>query len=309
MGSASAATRAGPPSFGIGIACCNEAQNVGELLQALATSFGAGSTPQRIVVVSDASTDGTDEIVRRFAESSSVPVLLESRSERGGKASAINRIIELSGEVELIVLISADVLPVPGWLPSLLTPFEQDDVGVAGCRVEPTGSDRFLAVRVSRLLWRLHHRIALRRPKSTEVTVFRNRLQRIDETSLVDEAEIEVALRDAGFRVVYVPEAIVRSASPTAVTDYLRQRVRVTLGHLALAERRGYRVATLSPAARVRALVDEVRQGGVDASTVMAAAVLESAVLVAAHAARWWSGAPTGRWPRIDSAKRPVAPR
>lgn len=219
-----------PPSrtFGIGIACSNEAQNIGQLLEALASSWHQGFVPVRLAVISDASRDGTDELVREFAGRSSVPVLLESRPERRGKAAAVNRIIELLEDVDLIVLVSADVLLAPDCLERLLEPFAGDDVGVVAGRVVPAGPADALAVRVSELLWQLHHQIALRSPKSTEVTVFRNRQQRIDEASLVDEAEIEQGLTDAGYRVVYQPEARIYAQSPSSIRDYLRQRVRVT---------------------------------------------------------------------------------
>jgi len=295
-------------SFGIGIACSNEAQNIGQLLRTLTDSWVDGHGPERLVVVSDGSRDGTDEAVRRFADQSSIPVVLDVRPERRGKAAAVNRIIEMLDDVDVIVLVSADVLPEADCLERMLAPFDERDVGVTACRVVPEGPDRFLAVRVSRLLWSLHHRIALAQPKSTEITAFRNLQQRIDEASLVDEAEIEGGLVAAGYRIVYVPEAMVRSVSPLSIRDYLRQRVRVTRGHLTLAERRGYRVGTLSMKSRLAALLEAGRAGELDASTVIAGAALESAVLAAAHAQRWWAKGPEGRWARIHSAKRPVRP-
>lgn len=292
-------------SFGIGIACSNEAQNVGQLLAALARSWTAAFVPVRVVVVSDASRDGTDEIVRRFAADSAVPVLLEARPVRRGKAAAVNRIIELLDDVDVIVLVSADVMPEPRCLSRLLASFRDGTVGVAGGRVVVEGPSRVLAVRVSRLLWQLHHRIAQSQPKSTEITAFRNVGQRIDETSLVDEAELECELLARGFRVVYVPAARVRSMSPLTIRDYLQQRVRVTCGHLALARRRGYRVGTLSTGGRLRALVAEARTGELELATVVAAAALEAVVLIVAYGSRAWPATPLGRWRRVRSAKRP----
>lgn len=286
--------------------CYNEAQNIRRLLDQLCETWPRGGGPARVVVVSDASTDGTDEIVAQVARRAPIDIELIVSSERRGKSAAVNRIIEQLDDVDVIVLISADVLPVGDCLARLLAPFERDDVGVAGGRPVAEGPADNAAVRVSQLLWELHHHIALHQPKSTEITAFRNLHQRIDEASLVDEAEIERSVTQASYRVVYVPEARIRTMSPLTLRDYVRQRVRVTVGHLALAHDKGYRVGTLSMRARLAALRSVRQAGRLRLDTLLLAAALESAVYGVAQVVRRMGKMPPRTWSRIESAKRPL---
>jgi glycosyltransferase involved in cell wall biosynthesis len=56
-----------PQTFGFAIPCFNEAQNLPALLPLLDRTRVEGVSPARFIVVSDASRDGTDEIVEAFA--------------------------------------------------------------------------------------------------------------------------------------------------------------------------------------------------------------------------------------------------
>lgn len=305
------AERAGPEggdfTFGIGVPCRDEAQNIGRLLESLCRRWPEGRVPTRIVVVSDGSRDGSDDIVRSVAGNSPVPVQLVSLSEPAGKPAAINRILAELRDVDVVLLVSADVIPLGDCLLQLLDALEQPDVGVAAGRVMPEGPENNLAARVSRLLWDLHHQIVLDEPKSTEVTAHRNVLAHIDQDTIVDEAEIDCAMSRAGYRIAYVPQALVRTMSPLSLGDYVRQRLRVTSGHLALARAKGHRVSTLSTRSRLRALFRVARSGRLPLGTLLVAAVLETGIYGAALALGTRKSR-DGTWSRIESAKRPVRP-
>jgi hypothetical protein len=162
---------------------------------------------------------------------------------------------------------------------------------------------------VSRLLWALHHRIALSTPKSTEITAFRNVFRAIDPTSRTDEAAIEEAVTSRGYRVVYVPDALIRTNCPLTLRDYVKQRTRVTLGHLALAHEKGYGVGTLSWQRRLGALRDVWRSEGVKLTTLTLGVLLESWVYGAAWLRYRFNPAHHGIWSRSDSTKRSFSER
>lgn len=95
--------------------------------------------PVRWVIVSDGSTDGTDEIVRRNAERHPWIVLLrrerESSRHFAGKAHAVNAGYEsMAGlEFDLVGNLDADITLPPDYYEFLISRFEQmPELGVAG---------------------------------------------------------------------------------------------------------------------------------------------------------------------------------
>jgi len=285
-------------AFAVAIPVSNEAQNIVPLLERVSAAH-----PARILVVSDGSTDGTDALVREFAARSPIPVALESSPERRGKADAVNRIVAAMPDQPVIAMISGDAMPDPGCIDRLVAAFADETVGVAAGRPVPHGPSGVPAVEVSRLLWALHHRIALASPKSTEITVFRNVFPGIDPDARTDEAAIEAAVTSRGYRVVYVPDALIRTNCPLTLRDYVKQRTRVTLGHLMLA-RDGYDVGTLSWTGRVRALAEVWREEGVRPTTLALGVVLEAGIYLMAWLRLRFGPRPRGKWARIDSTKR-----
>ena len=283
--------------FAVAIPVSNEAQNIVALLER-----AAASRPARILVVSDGSTDDTDTLVRSFAARSPVPIDLATSPVRRGKADAVNRIIGALSGIDVIVMISGDAMPDERCIERLVAAFDDETVGVAAGRPMPQGPEGVPAVEVSRLLWAVHHRIAQANPKSTEITAFRNVFPSIDPTARADEAAIEAAVTRRGYRVVYKPDALILTNCPLSLREYVRQRTRVTLGHLALA-REGYSVGTLSWGQRVRAVGDVWREEGVKLSTLVRAALLEAGIYGAAWL-RLQFGRPSGLWERSDSTKR-----
>jgi len=290
-------------TFAVAIPVSNEAQNIVALLERAVTA-----KPQRILVVSDGSTDGTDHLVRSFAACSPVPVALETTASRRGKADAVNRLIAALRDVDVIAMISGDAMPADGCIERLVAAFEDPTVGVAAGRPVPEGPAGVPAVEVSRLLWALHHRIAMACPKSTEITVFRNVIPGIDATSRTDEAAIEAAVMNQGYRIVYEPKAVIRTNCPLSLREYVKQRTRVTLGHLVVA-RDGYGVGTLSWRQRFRALGTLWREEGIKVSTMIRAVVLETVIYCAAWLRLHISRPSHGVWSRVSSTKRPFGER
>ncbi len=68
-----------------------------------------------VIVVDDASTDGTAEAVEGFARSSRYPVRVERLASNSGPAAARNRAIDLA-RGRILVFANDDILPEPGFL-------------------------------------------------------------------------------------------------------------------------------------------------------------------------------------------------
>jgi poly-beta-1,6-N-acetyl-D-glucosamine synthase len=308
LGAASEGTQVNHPPrrFAFAVPCHNEHANIGRLVAALSKVTFRGSGPERIVVVSDASSDGTDEIVMEAARQSTVSVRLIQRGERLGKCSAINRALLEMENVEVVVMVSADTLPGEGCIARLLTAFDDPTVGVAGGRPVPTGDSWLWSVRVTRVLWVVHHFIASVQPKTTEITAFRNVEIRLDENSLVDEAEIEHTIGAKGFTVAYIPDAIVYTPSALTIADYVRQRTRVTVGHIQLRRRSSFTIGSLSIGLRVRATMRALREESCDVPAVSLGVLLEVVIYIAGWARAYRTHSKSGIWERIESTKRTV---
>jgi cellulose synthase/poly-beta-1,6-N-acetylglucosamine synthase-like glycosyltransferase len=156
----------------IGIMAHNEEANIGSLLEALLAQNTQEIEIDRIVVVASGCTDRTEEIVESFqADDSRIKLLRQARRE--GKASAINLMLQ-NEDNEVIVLQSADTLPVPYAIEALVSPFLNPEIGMVGGHPVPTNpTDNLIGFGVH-ILWDLHHKISLQRPKMGELIAFRN---------------------------------------------------------------------------------------------------------------------------------------
>lgn len=260
--------------YSVGVMVHNEERNIGRLLERLASELRADPGLERVVVVSSACTDRSDALIRDAAMRWPA-VRLVTEPVRRGKAAAINLFLEQARSSESCLLLSGDVLPDPGALGKLLDALRDPAVGMSAGRPVPVVSPRSLAGRVARLQWDLHHEVSLVSPKLGEVVAFRNVVDRLPADTAVDEASLEAILGARGFRLAYVPDAVVRNKAPDTVRDYLKQRRRIAAGHRHLRATRGYAVATSKPGLVVPATLRLLSREPGRAVTAVVAAGLE----------------------------------
>jgi cellulose synthase/poly-beta-1,6-N-acetylglucosamine synthase-like glycosyltransferase len=226
----------------IGIPAYNEEKNIGKLLGVLLKQETYHVRIDEIIVVSSDSTDRTDNIVEEFMRKDRRIKLIKEKVRRG-KASAVNQIIRVASN-DVLLLESADTLPERDTIEKLCRPFADESVGMTAARPVPVNDKRTFMGYVGSLLWTLHHIIADRNPKCGEMIAFRRVFNGVPEDIVADEAWIEWEVKRRGYRVVYVPDAIVYNKAPETVRDFLKQRRRIAYGHLDLKRRYGYVVST-----------------------------------------------------------------
>jgi len=241
----------------------DEATTVREAVEAVLAQRVRSAEIRSVVVVSSGSRDGTDEIVRDMLAGDRRLELLTEPTRRG-KISAVNLFLRSHPGMDVYVVTNADVVLAPGSLEALLGPFSDPGVGMTGGRIVPWDvageAEGFLAF-AHWLLWDLHHRIALERPKLGETIAVRPVVSTIPLEMVVDEAYLEAVVRAAGLRCVYVPEAVIRSRGSPDLRGFLAVRRRNAAGHLGLRASRGYEVSTWSLRGVLRALAGAVREG------------------------------------------------
>ena len=112
------------PSVTVLIAAHNEAQNIATTIQNKLEQDYPGNRLETIVI-SDGSTDGTEDIVREFDSQS---VQLIRREQRGGKAAALNEgVRHASGEI--LVFSDANSLYAPDAIRRMVENFADPEVG------------------------------------------------------------------------------------------------------------------------------------------------------------------------------------
>lgn len=226
----------------------NEERNVRALLDSVITQKTRRGELLEVVVVASGCTDGTArEVQAKAALDPRVRLLVQD--VRLGKTAALNAYIrERAPEAEAVLISSADILLQPGFLDLLLEVLEREPtVGMCGGRPVPINSRETITGRMVGFLWDLHHEISLQDPKLGEAVVVRaSLLTPLPEESPVDEASIEAHVTKQGYRLRYVPEAVIVNRGPDSVREFARQRRRIACGHYWVRATSGYTVSTLN---------------------------------------------------------------
>ena len=242
-------------SCSIGIFIHNEVQNIGKLLESLLNQNLKSVVIDEIIVVSSASTDGSDEIVESFSQRHPFIKLIQE-SERRGKSAAINTFISVASN-ELLLITSGDVVPAPNSVELLISSFFDESVGMVGGRPVPTDKENNFVGYWVNVQWRLHHKIALQSPKIGEMAAFRKVMDGIPPESAVDEASIEAIIKSHNLSLKYIPEAIIYNKGADTIKDFLKQRRRIAAGHLWLKKTQTYSVSTNKASLLIGPLLSE----------------------------------------------------
>jgi poly-beta-1,6-N-acetyl-D-glucosamine synthase len=225
---------------GVVVPTHNDGANIGPLLGRLLEEPEVG----QIVVVASGCDDGTVATVTRLSARHPERLRLYVERERSGKVSAVNfGLAQL--RTPILVVVSGDVLPERGSIARVVQALQEPGVGLAGGRPVPVNSSSTPIGHAAHLLWRLHHRLALHQPKLGEMIAIRaEAVVTLPKTS-VDEACFQALLEQAGWRSVYVPDAVVWNRGPSTTADFIGQRRQIHTGHLWLRRRQRYSVPSL----------------------------------------------------------------
>jgi len=261
-------------SCSLGVFAYNEAGNIVKLLNSLVSQELQQVEIAEIIVVSSASTDGTDDLVRSFSQQHP-QVRLIAQARREGKSSAINLFLKEATQ-QVCVVISGDVVPGRNTIELLVAPFGNVRIGATGGRPVPENDPGSFTGYAVHLLWNLHHRMALIAPKLGEMIAFRKVMDSIPADSAVDEASIEAIIRKQGLELKYIPEAIIHNKGPENIKDFIKQRRRIQNGHLWLKNQQGYQVISQDGGTMLNITRQELREHPRDSLKLVAVMAVEA---------------------------------
>lgn len=238
------------PIFSIVIPVWNGAAYLPACLESLAAQTACRPWNRcEIIAVDNASVDDSAAVI----ESLGGAVRLLRNPSNLGFGGGCNRGLA-AARGEILVVLNQDTTVVPGWLEALSAVFEDPQVGIAGCRILYPGSEivQHTGGRIDWPLGLAHHladgddqplerewvtgaALAMRRAVYSEIGGF-------DEgfwPGYFEDTDLCLRARAKGYKVLYVPDAVVYHQESTSLTDrrqlnaaYQRGRLRFVLKHL-----------------------------------------------------------------------------
>lgn len=199
-----------------------------------------------VMVVSDGSTDGTDDVVRGFEQSHPGRVRLIRQEPRQGKTAGLNLVVpEARGEI--VVFADANSIYEPDAIRHLVAAFDDPAVGyVTGKMIyvdedgSITGDGCTAYMRYENALRALETDVGSVVGVDGGIDAVRRDLYRPMRADQLPDFVLPLRVVEQGYRVAYEPRAVLREEALTSSEREYRMRVRVTLRALwALLDHRG----------------------------------------------------------------------
>ena len=185
-----------------------------------------------IIVVSDGSTDRTDEIIRKFEKKD---VRLIRQEPRAGKTAAVNKAVDIATG-EILVFSDANSIFDRNAVKKLVRNFGDPSVGyVTGKMIytnsegEPIGDGCSLYMKYENFLRRCETRIGSIVGVDGGIDAVRRNLYSPMRPDQLPDFILPLAIVQQGFRVIYEPEALLMEETLNTDSDEYRMRLRVTL--------------------------------------------------------------------------------
>jgi cellulose synthase/poly-beta-1,6-N-acetylglucosamine synthase-like glycosyltransferase len=205
----------------------NEEKNIARFIEALLNqSFSA----DEIIIVDDGSTDGTAEIIKKYAtEHESVQYYFQ---ENKGPATARNLAWKKSTS-EFCLFTDGDCIPEPDWIENLIPAFDDSDVGAVAGTYSTLNPENFLASFIGyEIEWRYRnikaevnahgsYNLAVRKSVLEEIGGFREDYPKPSGEDF--DLTYKISKR---YKIIFVREAVVGHFHPESLSWYLKNQAR-----------------------------------------------------------------------------------
>ena len=188
-----------------------------------------------IIVISDGSTDKTDEIVKQYKEQG---VKLLRQEPRAGKTSALNMAVP-TAKGDILIFSDANSLYAPDALNKLVQNFSEQNVGYVTGKMIYTNPDGTTIgdgctayMKYENLLRNLETKVGSIVGVDGGIDAVRKSLYRPMNPDQLPDFVLPLKVIEQGYRVVYEPGAILKEPSLKVREDEYKMRVRVSLRSL-----------------------------------------------------------------------------
>jgi cellulose synthase/poly-beta-1,6-N-acetylglucosamine synthase-like glycosyltransferase/peptidoglycan/xylan/chitin deacetylase (PgdA/CDA1 family) len=246
----------GPPVTGP-VSVIVPAYNEAETIAAAVTSLAASAHHRtEVIVVDDASTDGTAEIV----EALRLPDVRVVRVPPGGKAKALNAGTALS-RFDLVVMVDADTVVEPDSIHKLVQPFADPAIGAIAGNVK-VGNRRTLLGRWQHIEYvigfnldrRMYDAFGCIPTIPGALGAFRRAalldVGGLSTDTLAEDTDLTMAIHRAGWRVVFQDSARARTEAPATVSQLWAQRYRWSYGTMQAMWKHRHAIVESGPSGR-----------------------------------------------------------
>ncbi|MGH8581580.1 MAG: glycosyltransferase family 2 protein [Gammaproteobacteria bacterium] len=219
------------PPITVIVAAYNEERSIGaKIADLLAQDYPPGS--KEVIIVSDGSIDGTDEIVRQHQASGLRYLRVEDRQ---GKSAAQNAAAEIA-HGEILVFTDATTRLEPGALRRIVRGFADDTVGCVGGKLSyasrggsGTGAGGESYWRYERSIKRMEGAISSLIGVSGCFYAVRKRLYEKVPPNLISDFAIALMIYEKGYRIIYEEAARCLEETLESGERELSMRIRVAL--------------------------------------------------------------------------------
>lgn len=220
------------PTVSMLIAAYNEEKTIAlKIENALMTDYPKDKL--KIVVVSDGSTDRTDEIVKSFSHKGIQLLRVEGRV---GKTEARNQAV-LSDESEIIVFSDATAIYETNAVKKLVQNFADETVGMVSGNLKYYEKNEGTMGLATKIYWNYESSIKNAQSKFWSLTgaigsinAFRRKLYKVLPPEIIEDFTEPLMIIAGGHRVVYEKEAISFERTTQAPAQEFSMRVRVIRG-------------------------------------------------------------------------------
>lgn len=236
------------PFISLVIAAYNEERNIAAKLREI-SNLDYPREKIEVFVVSDCSSDATDEIVNGFADADK-RIHLFRMDRRSGKIAAYRTVLPLL-KGEIIVFSDAASLINYKSISKLISNFNDPSVGCAGGflrYLQPPGTGRGSVGRGEKRYWSYETRIrelegrlsSLPSVSGTLYAVRKNLYPMDMKENLADDLIVPLRVKKAGFRTVFEKEAVCRDFTTMSAKEEIAKRIRITIQNISgLIDERG----------------------------------------------------------------------
>lgn len=229
------------PALTVLVAAHNEEAVITDILKAL---LEVDYPPEklRIIPVNDRSTDGTREIIDKFAAQNPRIVPFHRSAGKAGKAAALKDAME-QVNTEVVLIFDADYVPGKALIRQLVTPFFDPEVGAVMGRVVPLNVGKKLLTRLLDLERSGGYQVDQQARMNlhmvpqyggTVAGIRRTALEEIggwNENALAEDTDLTYRLLLAGWKTVYENRAECYEEVPERWPVRVRQIMRWAKGH------------------------------------------------------------------------------